>query len=152
MRGPRTQHFTGKQPWYVSGFDENGGLKSAWTNRLRRVLDAAQELSMAAILGLFYFGQDQRLLNDAAVKRATENAVDWLMHHDYRNVLIEIANECDHFSYDHEIIRPHRVAELIQLAREVSSGELLISTSFCGGVIPPDNVLRAVDFVLLHGN
>jgi hypothetical protein len=44
--GPRAQCFTGNQPWHVSGFDENGHLKSAWVDRLKRVLDAAQKLSM----------------------------------------------------------------------------------------------------------
>ena len=150
--GPRAGYFTGNQPWIVSGFDEHGHLKPAWVNRLRRVLDAAQKLGMVVILGLFYFGQDQRLRDEAAVKRAAENAVDWLMHHRYRNVLLEIANECDHPGYDHGIIKPPRVVELVRLAKEASSGELLVSTSFCGGVVPPDEVLREVDFVLLHGN
>ncbi|MEM1996840.1 MAG: VCBS repeat-containing protein [Candidatus Bathyarchaeia archaeon] len=150
--GPKARHFTGNQPWHVSGFEENGALKSSWMNRLRRVLEAARELGMVVILGLFYFGQDQRLLNEAAVKRAVENMVDWLMGHRYRNVLLEIANECDHPGYDHEIIKPKRVVELISLAKEASDGDLPVSTSFCGGVIPPDNVLCAVDFVLLHGN
>lgn len=150
--GPKAQYFTGNQPWHVSGFEENGALKSSWINRLRRVLEAARELGMVVILGLFYFGQDQRLLNEAAVKRAVENMVNWLMEHRYRNVLLEIANECDHPGYDHEIIKPHRIVELISLAKEVSGGELPVSTSFCGGVIPPDNILRVVDFVLLHGN
>jgi len=150
--GSRAGYFTGKQPWIVSGFDEHGHLKPAWVNRLRRVLDAAQKLGMVAILGLFYFGQDQRLRDEAAVKRATENAVDWLMRHRYRNVLLEIANGCDHPGYDHEIIKPPRVVELVRLAKEASSGELLVSTSFCGDVVPPDEVLREVDFVLLHGN
>jgi len=150
--GSKTQCFTGNQPWHVSGFDENGYLKSAWVDRLKRILDAAQKLGMVVILGLFYFGQDQRLLNEVAVKRATENTVDWLMCHRYRNILLEIANECDHPGYEHEIIKPPRVAELIHLAKNVSNGGLLVSTSFCGGVIPPDQVLHAVDFVLLHGN
>jgi len=149
---PRTQYFTDNQPWHVSGFDENGYLKSAWVDRLKRILDAAQKLGMVVILGLFYFGQDQRLLNEAAVKRATENIVDWLMHHRYRNVLLEIANECDHPGYEHEIIKPPRIIELIQLAKNLSNEELLVSTSFCGGVIPPDEVLHTVNFILLHGN
>ena len=150
--GPKAGFFTGNQPWHVSGFDEEGYLKSAWVDRLRRVLDAAQKLGMVVILGLFYFGQDQRLRGEAAVKRAVESAVDWLVRHHYRNVLLEIANECDHPGYDHEIIKPPRVVELVRLAKEVSGGELLVSTSFCGGVVPPDEVLRTVDFVLLHGN
>lgn len=150
--GPKAGQFTGNQPWHVSGFNPDGSLKPLWLNRLKRILDAAQKQRMVVILGLFYFGQDQRLRDEDDVKRAVVNAVDWLMKRGYRHVLIEIANECDSGGYDHKIIRPPRVVELIKLAKERSNGKLLVSTSFTGGVIPPDEVLRAVDFVLVHGN
>ncbi len=150
--GPKSGQFTGNQPWHVSGFNPDGSLKPAWLNRLKRVLDAAQKHRMVVILGLFYFGQDQRLRDEDAVKRAVVNTVDWLMAQGYKHVLLEIANECDHSGYDHAIIRPPRVVELIKLAKGRSEGKLLVSTSFCGGVIPPDEVLRVVDFVLVHGN
>jgi hypothetical protein len=47
--------------------------------------------------------------------------------------------------------------ELINRLRErsnraSSSGRLLISTSLNGGKVPSDSLVRAVDFVLLHGN
>ncbi|MCS7254982.1 MAG: glycoside hydrolase family 5 protein, partial [Armatimonadetes bacterium] len=146
--GPKAGQFTGNQPWHVSGFYPDGSLKPAWLNRLKRILDAAQKQKMIVILGLFYFGQDQRLRDEEAVKRAVINTVDWLMKQGYRNVLIEINNECGG-GYDHEILRPRRVVELIKLVKERSAAKLLVSTSFGGGVIPPDEVLRAVDFVLL---
>lgn len=149
---PKRDQITGNQPWHVSGFNPDGSLKPAWLNRLKRILDAAQKQRMVVILGLFYFGQDQRLRDEDAVKRAVVNAVDWLMEQGYRHVLIEIANECNSGGYDHKIIRPPRVVELIKLAKERSGGKLLVSTSFTGGVVPPDEVLRAVDFVLVHGN
>ncbi len=149
---PRRDQITGNQPWHVSGFYPDGSLKPSWLNRLKKVLDAAERLRMVVILGLFYFGQDQRLQDEEAVKRAVVNAVDWLLQQGYRHVLLEIANECDHRGYDHAIIRPPRVVELVRLAKERSSGQLLVSVSFCGGSIPPDEVLRAVDFVLVHGN
>ncbi len=41
---------------------------STWTG-WRRILDRADELGMVVILGLFYFGQDERLKDEAAVKR-----------------------------------------------------------------------------------
>lgn len=142
----------GAQIWHVSGFNPDGSLKPAWLDRLKRVLDAAQEHRMVVILGLFYFGQDQRLRDEEAVKRAVINSVDWLMERDYRHVLLEIANECDHRDYDHGIIKPARVVELIKLAQERCGRRIPVSVSFCGGVIPPDEVLRAEDLVLIHGN
>jgi len=60
---------------------------------------------MAVILGYFYFGQDQRLKDEGAVTRAADNATKWVFDHDYRNVLIEINNECN-VAYDHDILRP----------------------------------------------
>ena len=36
----------------------------------KRILDRADELGMVAIVGYFYFGQDQRLKDEAAVSRA----------------------------------------------------------------------------------
>ena len=63
---------------------------------------------MAPILGIFYFGQDERLRDEAAVKRGLREALEWLLHNGYRNVLVEINNECN-IRYDHEILRPHGV-------------------------------------------
>jgi hypothetical protein len=149
--GPKAGQFTANQPWHVSGFNPDGSLKPSWLARLKRVLDAAQRYRMVVILGLFYFGQDQRLKDEDAVKRAVVNAVDWLMKQGYGHVLLEINNECGG-GYEHAILRPPRIVELIRLAKERSGGKLLVSTSFGGGVIPPDEVLKAVDFVLVHGN
>lgn len=150
--GPKEGQFTGHQPWRVSGFYPDGSLKPSWLRRLKKVLDTAEQLRMVVILGLFYFGQDQYLQDEEAVKRAVVNIVDWLLRGGYRHVLLEIANECDSPGYDHAIIRPPRMVELLRLAKERSKGQILVSTSFGGGVIPPDEVLRTVDFVLVHGN
>jgi hypothetical protein len=81
--------------------------------RLERILDKADELGMVVILGYFYFGQDEILKNEQAVIRAVDNATDWLKKGDYSNVLIEINNECN-IRYDHEILNPERVHELIK--------------------------------------
>ncbi len=34
---------------------------------------------MVAIVGYFYFGQDQRVKDEAAVRRAVTNATNWLL-------------------------------------------------------------------------
>lgn len=142
----------GEQIWHVSGFNPDGSLKPAWLDRLKRILEAAERLRMIPILGLFYFGQDERLRDEEAIRRAVVNVVSWLMENGHRHVLLEIANECDHPDYDHPILKPPRVVELIRLAQERTGRSVPVSVSFCGGVIPPDEVLKAVDFVLIHGN
>jgi hypothetical protein len=66
------------QPWHNSASRRRGpaaGVRwPGWT-----VLDRADELGMVVILGLFYFGQDERLADEDAVRAAVNNAVDWLI-------------------------------------------------------------------------
>jgi hypothetical protein len=122
--------------------------------RLEKILDKADELGMVPILGLFYFGQDEHLKDVQAVKNAVINTVNWILDRGYTNVLIEIANECDHGQYNHEIIKAQNIHELILLVKSISKdgNKLLTSTSFCGGVVPTVNVIEVSDFVLFHGN
>jgi hypothetical protein len=148
---PVPGHAAMTQPWVVSAYRADGTMKQAWLERLDRVVRAAADNGIVVILTLFYFGQDERLADESAVLRAVDGVTDWVLAHRYRNVLIEIGNESD-LAYDHSILRLARVAELVARVRDRSRGRLKTSTSFGGGVIPPDEVLRTADFVLVHGN
>ena len=142
------------QKWINSPYDEQGELRQAYLDRFMRIAERAEELDMAIILGLFYFGQDEKLADEAAIINATKNIIGWIHENEWRHILIEVNNECDIF-YDHEILKPARVHELINLVKELTpeGGQpLLVSTSFSGGNIPPQNVLDASDYVLIHGN
>jgi hypothetical protein len=143
----------GKQPWHNSALTDDGGLRPDYMARLERILDRADELGMVAILGIFYFGQDERLKDEEAVKRGLDNAIDWVLERGYRNVLIEVNNECN-VRYDHAILKPERVHELIERvkARQRDGRRLLVSTSYGGNTIPKENVVRSADFLLMHGN
>jgi hypothetical protein len=146
-----------------SAIDPDGNLRPAYLARLEKILDKADELAMVAIVGYFYFGQDQRLKDEAAVRRAVLNATNWILDHGYRNVLVEVNNECN-IAYDHEILKPPRVPELIRLVQEQTRNgrRLLVSTSFGGTTSGgqrdhPDTpissaVVKQSDFVLIHGN
>jgi hypothetical protein len=158
LQGGNPQGYGDAQPWINSAIAPDGSLRPQYMARLQMILDKADELGMAPILGIFYFGQEPRLAAEAAVVRATDNAVDWVLAHGYRNVMIEIANECDNRNY-HAILRPPRADELIRLVQQRSNrkvqspaGRLLVSTSFGGGVVPTENVIAAADFILMHGN
>ncbi|HEX7899498.1 MAG TPA: hypothetical protein VF950_17150 [Planctomycetota bacterium] len=146
FQGGSPEGYSKTQPWENNAFEPDGALRPAYVDRLRRVLDKTDELGMVAIVGIFYFGQDERLKDEAAVIRAFDGALDVLKGR--RNVLIEANNECD-VRYDHDILKPARIHELI--ARAKSKG-FLAGTSYGGGTIPKPNVVKVSDFLLLHGN
>lgn len=154
FQGGSPEGYSSKQTWESGAFNADGGLRPAFADRMRRVLDAADAQGMVVILGYFYFGQDQRLRDEAAVLRATDEATRWLLDGGWRNVLVEVNNECDVKAYDHDILKPARVHELITRVRktEREGRRLLVGTSYGGGSIPRENVVRASDFLLIHGN
>ena len=88
-----------------------------------------------------------------AVVRAVDRATDWIFDGGYKNVLIEVNNECD-VAYDHAILKPDRVHDLIEhvKARSREGRRLLVGTSYGGGTVPGENVVRSSDFLLMHGN
>ena len=153
LQGGSPEGYSRDQPWHNSAIRPDGSLDPASMARLERILDRADALGMAVILGYFYFGQDERLEGETAVVRAVDEASRWILARGYRNVLVEINNECD-IRYDHAILQPRRVHELIaRVQRKTVDGRrLLVSTSYGGGAIPGEIVARASDFVLLHGN
>ncbi|HPQ14518.1 MAG TPA: hypothetical protein PLP04_04775 [Bryobacteraceae bacterium] len=154
LQGGNPERYTKSQPWHNSAITETGELRPDYMRRLERILDRADELGMVVILGIFYFGQDQRVKDEASLLRAVDNTVDWIFDRDYRNVLIEVNNECDVKAYDHEILMPGRIHELIEHVKQRTRGgrRLLVSTSYGGGAVPRENVVRAADFLLMHGN
>ncbi len=154
FQGGSPEGYSSKQTWESGAFTADGGLRPEFADRMRRVLDAADAQGMVVILGYFYFGQDQRLRDEAAVIRATDEATRWLLDSGWRNVLVEVNNECNVKAYDHDILKPARVHELIARVRktERDGRRLLVGTSYGGGGIPQENVVRASDFLLLHGN
>lgn len=158
LQGGSPQGYSKDQPWINSAFTQEGALKPAYMARLEKVLDKADELGMVVILGYFYFGQEPKMKDEAAIIAGTRAATEWLVAKGYTNVLVEIANECD-VRYKRDIIKPARVPELFALVRDASNGKvnnaakrLLVSASLGGGKLPTDEMVKAADFVLLHGN
>jgi hypothetical protein len=154
LQGGSPEGYSKGQPWHNSAFEADGSLRGDYSSRLAQILDRADELGMVVILGCFYFGQDERLTDEAAVIRATDNATRWVLDGGWRNVLVEINNECNVNRYDHAILRPDRVHELIERVKNTKRDgrRLLAGTSYGGGKVPETNVVRVSDFLLLHGN
>jgi len=154
LQGGSPEGYSKKQPWINSAFAPDGSLRTDYFARLSLILDEADRLGMVVILGYFYPGQDERVTDEAGVRRAVDLATHWILEHGYTNVLIELNNECNVKSYDHDILKSGRVSELIARVRSVAheGRRLLAGTSYSGGGVPGDNVLAVSDFVLLHGN
>jgi hypothetical protein len=154
FQGGSPQGYSNEQPWHNSAFTATGELRPDYLDRMEQVITRADELGMVVILGYFYFGQDERLANEAAVIAATDAATHWVLDRGFTNVLIEVNNECNVRKYDHDILKANRVHELIARVRktERNGRRLLVGASYGGGTVPKENVVRESDFLLLHGN
>jgi len=144
----------GNRGWLNAGYFEDGSLRPKYMARLEKILDRADELGMVVILGLFYFGEDEVLQDEDAIFHAVDNMMHWLFQRRYRNIIIEIDNECDVTAYDHEILKPARVHEMIRYikSKQRHGYRFLTGTSFKGNTIATPSVVKASDFILLHGN
>ncbi|HEY1298154.1 MAG TPA: hypothetical protein VGJ60_34175 [Chloroflexota bacterium] len=152
FQGGSPEGYSRQQPWENSAFGADGTLRPDYADRMRQAIDAADQCGMVVILGFFYQGQDERLADESAVVRAVDAATDFLLEGGWRNVLVEINNECN-TRYEHPILQPERVHELIARVQTRSGRRLLASTSYGGrGRVADAEVARTADFVLLHGN
>jgi hypothetical protein len=150
-QGGSPEGYSREQPWENSAFAADGALRPAYAERLRRVIEAADRCGMVVIVGYFYQGQDERLRDETAVLRAVDEATDFVLAGGWTNVLIEVNNECN-TRYEHPILQPRRVHEVIERVKERGQ-RLLVSTSYGGrGRVPDENVARTADFILIHGN
>lgn len=151
FQGGSPEGYSRSQPWENNAFEPDGTLRSPFAERMERIVEEADRLNMVVILGIFYFGQDERLTDETAIFTAVDNTLDWLIKKGYTNVLIEIANESNNKSYQHEIISNSRIHELIVHAKN-KAPQFLVATSFNGNTLPPDKVVEVSDFILIHGN
>jgi hypothetical protein len=158
LQGGSPQGYSWSQPWRTSGFDPDGAIKADYLKRLDDVITACDRLGMVVILGLFYWKQSHVLADEAAVRAAVANTVDWLVGRGARNVLLEIGNEVD-LAFAHRIIEAARCHELVELAQRRSEGKLntprgrlLVSTSLTRAPRFPDSLMAVCDFLLPHGN
>ncbi len=153
FQGGSPEGYSKSQPWINSAFNADGSMRPDYQARMKRILDRANQLGMVVIVGYFYFGQDQLLKDEPAVLKAVDNATLWLLRGGWRNVLVEIANECD-VNYDHAILKPDRVHELVdRVKKQMYEGRNLpASVSYGGNRLPGHEVVRVSDYILLHGN
>src|SRR5207253_857657 len=56
LQGGSPQGYSKDQPWHNSAFTDAGELRPDYMARLEKILDRADALGMAPIVGYFYFG------------------------------------------------------------------------------------------------
>lgn len=148
LQGGSPYGYSKDQPWQNTAINADGTLRSDYLARAEQIITKADELGMVVILGVFYFGQDQRVKDEQAVIAAVDATTRWIIAKKWRHVLVEVNNEAN-VKYDHDILKPKRVHELIQ---RVKAAGLLAGTSFGGGALPTAEVISHSDFLLIHGN
>ncbi len=137
-----------------SAFTPEGDLKSAYFDRLTRILKAADDLGMIVIVNFFYFKHVLRIKEDETVFRCAEKAAEWLLWSGYRNILVDVANESHPF-WKRPVLEPEHIHEIIDAVKSVSRDgrRLLVSASSAGAKwITHGKWLESEDFSLPHGN
>ncbi len=154
LQGGSPMGYGGNVGFVNSAFNKNGAFRADYKARVKQILDRADELGMVVILGCFYQGQDQYLEEKKAIYRAVKETVEWILENDYRNVMIEINNESDVKSYDHEILKSTNVHKLIAYAQNITRDgrRLFVSTSLKGCSVPTEEIVAVADYILIHGN
>lgn len=134
-------------------FSEDGKtIESGHMIRMKRIIEAADELGMIVIVSFFYGAQTRFLKDDDAVKAAVKTASNWLRDEKFSNVIIEIANENNEANY---VIHPilylaDGVIELMDLARNESGGLKVGCSSLSFRYT--HEIAEASDIIFIHGN
>jgi hypothetical protein len=142
---------------YVSAFRPDGSLKPDWLARLDRLLHAANERGMFVNLMYFYHGQDAQFRSTAAIHQAAANITDWLVAHDFRNVIVDVANEYDlpGPQWEFKGYIPQNIMPLIDDVRERfkhAGYSLPIGVSSDRRMRYPASLQGQVDVLLVHGD
>jgi hypothetical protein len=141
----------------VSAFRPDGSLKPDWLVRLDRLLHAANERGMFVNLMYFYHGQDEQFRSTGAIHAAAMNITRWLIAHDHRNIIIDVANEYDlpGPQWDFKGYIPQNIMPLIDDVRSCfksASYALPIGVSSDGRMRYPHSLEGQVDVLLIHGD
>ncbi len=141
----------------VSAFRPDGTLKTEWLNRLERLLTAANDRGMIVCLVYFHPGQDAIFESPKLIATAAINITDWLIKKNFRNVVVNVADEwdLDGRSWGHARFVPDNIDRFVELIRERfnhADYSLPIGAASSGKMRYPDSLAQVCDVVLLHGN
>lgn len=141
-------HTIDNNPYSPDGLEMDG----KYLDRMKEIIDAADDLGMIVIVSLFYGAQSRFLNDDRAVMQAVKTASNWLRDQKFINVIIEIANEHNVEDYKvHPILFDEKgIAQLIRIAQRESGG-IPVGCSTTGHYFSYE-IGNASDVILIHGN
>lgn len=134
-----------------SAFEPSGALRPAYMARVARVLAAADAQGMAVIVNYFYWRQE-RFEDDAAVRRATREATEWLLATGHRNLMVDVRNE---MRQGDGLLASRGIHDLVGIVRgtTLNGRRLLVGVSTLPHNLRPDGKWAdLVDLFLPHGN
>ena len=123
-----------------------------YLRRMKRIIDAADEIGMVVIVSCYYGPQSRFMKDDRAVMEGIKTACNWLRDEGFTNVIFEVANEHDIDAYKvHPVLyNDSGIVELIEIAKRESGG-IPVGCSSTGAYFSPE-ITNASDVVLIHGN
>lgn len=127
-------------------------IDSAYLDRMKKVIQAADQIGMIVIVSFFYGSQCRFFRDDLAIMQAVKTASNWLRDEQFTNIIIEIANEHDVpcFKRNPIIYLEDSVVELMEIAKRESGG-IPVGCSGMGGTFH-EKIIMESDVVLIHGN
>ena len=137
-----------------SAYEPDGTFKPAYFNRLKKIIQAADQAGMVVIVNYFYVKQARRLENEQVARKITESVTDWLLRTGNHNLLVDVANEsASWWQVPH--FQPENIHKLIEIVQHTTLDDrrLLVGCSTSGGAALPSERWQAVeDFHMPHGN
>ena len=136
-----------------SPYSEDGtSIDEKYLGRMKRLIEAADELGMVVIVSFFYGHQVKFLKDDEAVIAATKTASNWLRDQGFTNVIIEIANEHDIDPYKARpvLYQDWGIVHLMEIARKESGG-MPVGCSATDAYFS-EAMCDYSDVILIHGN
>ena len=89
-------YFMGSRFGDVKGYNKDGSLNPIYSNRMGRIIEAADRRGMVVLVGCLYWGGSRSKWEGWGQEQANAaiaNTVRWLKDNNYRNVLVDIDNE-----------------------------------------------------------
>ncbi len=139
----------------ISAFAADGSLDEEWTQRLERLLAAADKNGIFVVLTYFTPDQDEIFDSPKAIVAAARNMTRWLIEHDARNVIIDLADRWDLESeiWDFGRFIPRNIGSLVLDVRDqFNSAAFTLPIGATGGndLTYPSSLAKICDVILLR--